>query len=122
MAKERMLSTLDRMIQRSIGREATMGGVDDDAQTKWPELWRWITSTDAGRDYVKDPAKITLRAVPGGFHVALQDIDLCVSVEVVTPHLCGFAEALEAALTSACPPVKKYGRTEKNLRKRKTGG
>jgi len=122
MAKERELSNLERLIARSIGKECRMGNDDDPASKAYPFLWKWFTDTTAGRDHVKEPAKITLRAVPGGVHVALQDIDLMVSIEVVTPTLEAFATALETAITSPCPPIKKYGRTEKTLKKRKTGG
>lgn len=121
MAKERHLTPLDRLIQRSIGKDMTMGGIEDPAATAFPLLWDWLTRSSAGVDHIKEPAKLLIRAVPGGWSLAIQDIDLNTSLEAHSGTLQGCFEALELALHQPVLPIKKYGRTMKELKKRKQG-
>jgi hypothetical protein len=113
-------SALDRVIQSAIGDERVLGREDDPCRTRCPELWDWLSRHYVGRDRVKTPAVLTIRLGPEGCLATLTDRDLSVSIDVACPHVEDVFAALEAALTSDCPPVKSWGKKEPQLRKRRT--
>lgn len=116
------LSHLDRVIQMAMGEGRVVGTADDPAAQRWPELWRWLTTIYIGRDDMKQPPSITIRAAPGGIMVSLTDRDLGVTVDAATAHLADALDALELALSSDNPSMRAWSNKEPTLRKRKHRG
>jgi len=122
MAKEKQsehVSPLDRAIQQAMGEGRIVGSEDDPAKERWPELWRWMVTIYVGRDDMKQPATITIRAAPGGIVISLTDRDLGVTVDAATAHLEDALDALEQSLTSKTPSMRAWSNKEPTLRKRK---
>lgn len=119
MAKERILTALDKMVLRAIGREDSLGPEADVAAESFPLLVAWLTRVDAGRDHVKDPARLTIRAVPGGYCVSLADATFGIGLDAGSSTLQGVFAALEAALGSETPALKTFGKM-RGVRKRKS--
>ena len=115
------LGALDRAIAQAIGDSRTVGREDDPACKQFPELWRWLSTINVGRDRVKAPALVTVRLGPEGVLVSLTDRDLGVSLDATCGNLSEVWAALESALTGSVPPVRSWGKKEPNLRKRKSG-
>jgi len=113
------LTPLDRLIQgvQAEGRE--LGRHDDPARDKYPALWQWLTQSEAGRDYVKTPAKLTIVAGPEGFLASITDADLAVSMDCPSATMEGIYGALEASLTGGAPAIRSWGKKTASLRKRK---
>lgn len=119
MAKADRQSFLDRLIAQTIGDNRKLGREDDPARENWPNLWDWLTRTDAGRDHVKDPATITIRVGPEGCLASLNDRSLGYAVDVACLHLGEVLPALEAALADPNPSIRQVGKGETKVRKRK---
>lgn len=113
------LSALDRLILSAIGDERAIGREDDPAKMNFSELWRWLSTQEAGRDHVKKPARLTIALGPEGVLISLVDSDLCCSVEMTCPHLEQVFSVMDSALKSDNPPIKSWGKKLPNLRKRK---
>jgi hypothetical protein len=123
MAKpEKQLSALERVIAQAIGDHRSLGGADDPAREKYPQLWAWLSTVYVGRDSVKNPAYLSVRLGPEGVLASLVDRDLSVAVEITASRLEDVLGALESALTGPAPPIKSWGRKEPHLRKRKASG
>lgn len=112
------MNHLDRLIQRAIGKNLTFGSPDDEAQLSHPLLWTWLTCTDAGPDWIKDPASLKVRAAPTGFIVTLSDECLGYSVESASPTLLGIFDALEAILKLPDVPIRQWPDHKPRVRKR----
>jgi len=121
MAREKpeKVSPLDRAIQQAMGEGRVVGDPDDPAKDRWPELWRWLTTIYVGRDDMKQPPSISIRAAPGGVVISLTDRDLGITVDAATAHLEDALDALEASLNSATPSMRAWSNKEPTLRKRK---
>jgi len=122
MAREKeptKVSPLDRAIQQAMGEGRIVGNPDDPAQTRWPELWRWMTTIYLGRDEMKQPATLSVKAAPGGVVISLTDRDLGVTVDAATANLEDALDALEASLNSDTPSMRAWTNKEPTLRKRK---
>lgn len=120
MAREREhLSAVDRMIAKAVGRDETLGNQDDPVTLIAPVTLTWLTRVDCGKGLVKEPAKLTLKAVSGGFLVTISDISLGKAIDVLVPVLGDLWVCLETALTQAVPNIRQFGRGDTKLRKRK---
>lgn len=115
----RKLSALDRAIMAALGDGKTVGLEDDPFAVTYPDVWQWLTKTDGGRDYIMQPAVITLQLGPEGALVSLTHRDLRRACTVACPHLGQFMEVLQAALTSPHPPIRSWGKDEAHLKKRR---
>lgn len=117
--KDRPVSALDRLIQTTIGDGRSVGGTDPVARERWPSLWAWLTTIDAGRDHVKQPAIMKITAGPEGFIASLTDNDLCASLDASSGTLEGCFDALENALNGPTPAIRSWAKKQPQLRKRK---
>ena len=115
-------SALDKQIQAAIGQDRRLGNPDDPARKRYPVLWDWLSRIYAGRDWIKQPATLTLSLGTEGVIATLTDRDLCCSCGVAVATLAEVFAALEAALTAPNPPIRSWGRKEPQLRKRRGGG
>jgi len=122
MGKEKPLNSIQRAVQQALGDGRIFGHPEDPARDKWPELWAWLSSTDAGRDHVKQPATIKISLAVDGVHASLTDRDLACSIPVAVDWIEGVFDALEQALNRPNPPMQTWGRKEPNLRKRRKSG
>lgn len=121
MAKEpRPLSHLERLIGEAIGDRRAIGLPDDPAKDTMPVLWEWLTAITAGRDYVKQPAKVTITMGPDGCLISLTDPDLTLGLECSCPFLADALTTLNAVLSGPNPPFKLWGKRQPTLRKRKS--
>lgn len=120
MAKsERHLSTFDLQILHAIGEGKNLGSDGDPAIIQWPNLWQWLSTVYAGKEYVKQPANMTIRLGPAGVLVAVVDRDLSVSCETSCQFVGQAFDAIEAVLATPSAPIKSWGRKEPKLRKRR---
>lgn len=113
------ISPLDRAIQQAMGEGRVVGNADDPAKERWPELWRWLTTIYIGRDEMKQPPSLTIKAAPGGVVISLTDRDLGISVDAFVGHLEDAIDALEQALNSDTPTIRAWSNKEPSLRKRR---
>jgi len=117
--KEQRLSPLDRAIQQAMGEGRVVGNPEDPAKDRWPELWRWLTTIYVGRDEMKQPPSISIKAAPGGVVISLTDRDLGITVDAFVAHLEDAIDALEASLNSETPTMRAWSNKEPTLRKRR---
>jgi len=116
---ERKLSALDRAILQAIGDGIKVGRDDDPARERFPALWEWLTKTEGGRDYILQPATITIALGPEGVLCSVTFRDLQRSCKASCLSLEDAFQALEDALTSPNALITSWGRGEPRLRKRK---
>jgi len=120
MARERNLSSLDRVIQQAMGDGKTVGNPDDPAKEKWPQLWDWLTRIYVGVDKIKQPATVFITMGPGGVMARMSDRDLSYSVGVNVPNLADVFDALENQLQLGTIGVGTWGKKDPIIRKRKS--
>lgn len=114
------LSAMDRLIMAALGDGRTVGLEGDPAAEQYPEVWRWLTQTEGGKDHILQPAVIMLQLGPEGCLVSINHRDLKAKVAVACPHIGDALAALEAALTSTNPPIQTWGKDpQARLKKRK---
>ncbi len=118
--QERKLSALDRAIVQAIGDGRKVGLEDDPAQDDFPLVWEWLTKTEGGRDYIMQPAVISIQLGPEGVLVSLTHRDLRVSCTVSCAYLSEVMPVLQAALAAPNPPIRSWGKDLPNLKKRKS--
>lgn len=117
---QRKLSALDRMLLQALGDGRTVGLADDPAAELYPELWKCMTQTEGGKDYILQPAVVTLQFGPAGCIATLTHRDLKWTLSVSCPHIGQALEVLEAALSSPNPPIRTWGKDPQvQLRKRR---
>lgn len=117
---QRRLSAFDRVLMTALGDGRTVGLPDDPAATEFPEVWRWLTQTEGGKDHILQPAVITMQLGPEGALVSLTHRDLKTSCSVACPHLGQALQALERALNDPNPPLRTWGKDPQvRLKKRK---
>jgi len=114
LAKEQ--SALDRLIQQAAGERVHLGNQSDPAATSWPNVWEWLSRTEADADHLKDPARIGIALVPGGVQVSLTDSCFGVTVDAVSSTLEGVFGALERQLTAETPTIRTWRKGEVVLR------
>jgi len=119
-AKERKLSSFDRIVEMAMGNNKVLGCEDDPARLAFPNVWEWLSTVYLGKDHVKTPSTITLQLGPEGVLVRLTDRDLASSVDASCRHLQDMLQALETVLTTPGAPIRNWGRKEPQLRKRKS--
>jgi hypothetical protein len=119
MAKEKKLSSLDRVILQAMGENRTVGRSDDPAVQRWPELWTWLSTIYIGSEKMKKPSVLSITLQPDGVLARIVDNDLCCSVQVNCMHLDGIFDRLEEALNRPDLPVSTWGKKEPELRTRK---
>lgn len=120
-ADHRGMSPLERLIAEAVGGNQQLGDDDDPVRLNCPELWRWLTCTDAGPGHVKDPAKLTITCVPGGVLVSLIDASLAVSMDVSCRTLAEVFEAVQRTLKAPNPPLRVWAGKKPTVRKRPAG-
>jgi hypothetical protein len=120
MAKERKLSSFDRIVEMAMGNNKVLGCEDDPARLAFPALWEWLSTVYVGKDHVKAPATITIQLGPEGVLVRLADRDLASAVDGSCRHLSEVFQTLETTLTTPGSPMRSWGRKEPQLRKRKS--
>jgi len=113
------LSAVDRLIAKAIGRDDTLGNPDDEVNLIAPVTLAWLTRIDCGKGLVKEPAKLTLKAVSGGFLATISDMSLGKAIDVLVPQLGTLWVCLESALTQTVPNIRQFGRGDVKLKKRK---
>lgn len=111
---------LDRLIQQTVADQRQLGRGDDPAKEKLPNLWQWLTTTDAGVKHVKDPATLTIRIGPEGALASLADRSLGYALDVACPSLLDVLAAVEAALAGPSPSIRTIGKGEPKVRKRRS--
>jgi hypothetical protein len=120
MAKtDKPLSAFERAVLGAVGDNRPLGCPDDPAASTLPLLWQFLSTTQVGKDRVKQPATLTLRLGPGGVLVTLNDRDLALSIDCSCQHLEAAFMALESALASGNPIIRTHGKREPQLRKRR---
>lgn len=122
MAKEKHLSSLDRVILQAMGEGKTVGNPEDPAKDKWPQLWEWLSRIYVGVDKIKQPATVFITLGPGGVMARLSDRDLSWSASIGCPCLADVFDALEAELSKPTINSGSWGKKDPNIRKRKTQG
>jgi len=113
------MSVFNRMVQKAIADTVSFGDDFDPCRSALPTLWHWLTCTEAGPDHIKEPAKLTIKATPGGFYASLADDTFGVSIDASAEHLHECFEALEKALTSPQPAIRTWPKHEVQLKKKK---
>lgn len=81
---------------------------DTDAMSKLPTLWSFLTRTDAGGDFAKDPAHITIRMGLGQWLVELTDPTLEVGLTAVVSELREALTALEGLANNPAAPWRPW--------------
>lgn len=109
MAKHN-LTALDRMLLGAVAEKQQLGNLDDPICTLYPVLFRCLTNTDAGPKHLKEPARLAIRATPGGWLVTLTDESLAVAIDASSPTLEGLWASLEGSLTCIAPAIRTWGR------------
>lgn len=113
-------SMFDRLTQEAIGDRRPLGSPDDPARERWPELWRWLSTTDLPGNRVKEPATILIRLADGGASATVSDRAYGVSVDASCPSLADILDALEQALTRSDTVVRRNHQRDPKVRKRKS--
>ncbi len=120
MAKaEKQLSALDRAIQQAMGEGREVGHADDPARERWPNLWAWLTQVEVGKDYIVQPASLSISMVVGGVQVSVSNRDLAISARATTRNLGDALDAIEAVCSDPSAIMSSWGRKEPTLRKRR---
>jgi hypothetical protein len=122
MAKSKDMTSFDRMTQVAVGKGIDLGAADDTARELFPELWKWLSTTEAGPDHLKDPARLTMKLVPGGCLVSLSDDAYGVSLDASSDTLANALTAIEQALRSPQPAFRQWNRDAVKVRKKKKEG
>jgi len=120
MAKERKLSSFDRIVEMAMGTNKVLGCEDDPSRLAFPSVWEWLSTVYLGKDHVKAPAILTVQLGPEGVLVRLTDRDLATAVDASCRHLSDVYQALETILTTPGAPIRSWGRKEPQVRKRKS--
>jgi len=118
LKKDRKVSILDRLVQEAIGEGHQLGHPDDPAQQLYPELWRWMAQTSAGKAHTMEPGRLTLSLVPGGVLATVNHRGLNMAVETTALYLDDVLRQMEAVLASANPPIKHSSRGQEKIRKK----
>lgn len=113
------MTVFQRLTQQAIGAKKEFGDSFDPARHQWPLLWHWMTSTEAGEAHVKEPAKLSLRASPGGFFASLSDDSFGVSIDASSEHLGGVFDAIEKALAQPQPAIRSWPNHEVKVKKKR---
>jgi len=122
MAKDnKTVSAIDRLLMRAQADNEDIGNEDDAAKTTWPNLWIWLTRIDVGKNLMKEPARMAIKGVPGGFIGTLSDSTLKVAVDATSDSLAGIFDAFEAELSRINPVIRPYGKGDIKLKKRRKG-
>lgn len=116
--KEKPISPLDRLIWQHTSGGARLGYDLDPAKGTYPRLWRWLTETDAGDDYVKEPGTLAIKATPDGWQVTLSDRTFGKSVDATSETLEGVFLALEVMLDSSNPVIRSWPNHKIELKKK----
>lgn len=114
-----MSKLLHKLVQGRL--KGSLHQLPDDPQSAslWPDLWSWMTSTDAGEDHTKDPARLTIQLGIGEWSVSLTDESLGVSLSATATTLATAFDALQKALVSPNPAIRTWRGSEGALKKRK---
>jgi len=116
---DRKLSALDRAILTAIGDGRVVGRSDDPAKDSYPTVWEWLTKTEGGKDYVMQPAVLTIQLGPEGVLASLTHRDLRVTCSIACPTVADVLPTLERELSGPNPPLKSWGKDLPNLKRRR---
>jgi len=119
MGKEKKeLTPLERLLAQAVGNGVSLGHASDPAKASLPNVWEWLSTTDAGDEFLKDPCSIRIALVPGGVQGSLTDSSLGVTVDATSETLEGLFAALERNLQSAHPTIRTWRKGDLQLRKK----
>jgi hypothetical protein len=118
MSTKKAASALDRLIQQALGANGELGSRSDEVRETCPELWRWLSETEAGADHLKDPATLTIRLVAQGVMVSVGDKTFGVSCDAACATLGEVFRAIEQALTAPTPALRQWPNHQMVLRKK----
>lgn len=110
---------IDRIIAQGIAGNKEFGDPFDPIRTKCPVLWRALTSTEAGPDHTKEPAKLSIKCTPGGAWASISDDTFGYSLDASCDTLEEVFEALERKLTEPQPPVRYWPNHEVKAKKKR---
>lgn len=116
MARDK--TPLERLIANAARSKAGLGNPDDPAVQLYPELYKWLTVTDASDKLTKQAAWLMIRATPGGYVISLTDPSLAVTLDASAACLDELLAALERIVTSPAPPIRPWGRKGLKLTKK----
>lgn len=117
--ERKQLSVIDRIIAQGIAGNKEFGDPFDPIKSKCPLLWRALTSTEAGPDHTKEPAKLSLKCTPGGAWASLSDDTFGYSLDASCDTLEQCFEALEHNLALPQPPVRYWPNHEVKAKKKR---
>lgn len=114
-----MSKLLRRLVEGRLAGSIVQLPDDPTAAERWPDLWTWLTSTDAGAEHTKEPARLTIVLGLGEWSVSLTDESLGVSLSTTALTLEGSFGAIQMALMSPNPSIRTWKGSEGSLKKRK---
>lgn len=95
-----------------------MGAADDPLAVAAPDLWEFLSRTDAGEGLVKDPATLKIKLTPGGAMATLTDDCYGISIDAAAQYVGGLLDALEEALTRPNATIRSWGKADPKVRKK----
>lgn len=98
------MSILKDIIAKRLGEGDANLPSDDEARSRWPNLWEFMTHTDAGDNKLKEPARITLSLGLGEWMIDLADQSLGVGLSAASATLQDAFDRLEKAMTAPNAP------------------
>jgi len=119
LRKDPPMSSLQRLVHQAMGDNQDLGHEADPAREKFPALWEMMSVTQVGKDWVKEPARLSLSFVVGGVLVTLSDPMLKRAKRVTVIGLEDALSAIDAAIADPTVPWVPWGKGEPTLRKRK---
>lgn len=117
--EKRKLSVMQRMVLQAIGDNRKIGNPNDPLRESCPNVYEFMTNTDAGRERVKSPAFLKVVPAVGGYLAVLTDPDLAVQIEVPLMNAQDAFTALEEGIANHTATVRPWGKKGANLRKRR---
>ena len=95
---------------------------DPEGAKLYPQLWAWLTQVDAGDEFQKEPARLSIQLGLGVWEVGIQDVSLKVGVNCPAPTLNDAYGCMERELASGQARVQVWKGKSLELRKRRKEG
>jgi len=119
--KARELTFFQTLALEAVATDRPLGDDDDARRTTCPLLWEWLTTVQLPDDYVKEPPRLVIQAVPGGFLASISDASLARTVDVAIRTLDEACDALERGLREGTATVRCWGKVAPKMRKKTKG-
>lgn len=117
--EKRKLSIMQRMVLQAIGDNRKIGNPNDPLRETCPNVYEFMTNTDAGKERVKSPAFLKVVPAVNGYLAILTDPDMAASIEVAITDAEQVWTALERGLVDGTATIKTWGKKGPNFRKRR---